>query len=158
MEYDPKMSLTDLFFFDGASNVQKAGQVLMAKFPCTFCFHGGGHVVSLFFTDIARIAPVRVCYILSSIFNYIRDTHVPSLSTDFDSKNVQVVQCLRIRRQPQTALFMFNSWPLNSWPSRLWPIRVARWDFSEVLVHEWTVEAGSDGNNPSTEVYRFDCE
>jgi len=41
MEYDPKMSLTDLFFFDGASNVQKAGQVLMAKFPRTFCFHGG---------------------------------------------------------------------------------------------------------------------
>ena len=33
MEYNPKMSLTDLFFFDGASNVQKAGQVLMAKFP-----------------------------------------------------------------------------------------------------------------------------
>jgi hypothetical protein len=40
MEYDPKMSLTDLFFFNGASNVQKAGQVLMAKFPRTFCLHG----------------------------------------------------------------------------------------------------------------------
>ena len=35
MEYDPKMSLTDIIFFDGASNVQKAGQVLMAKFPRT---------------------------------------------------------------------------------------------------------------------------
>ena len=44
MEYDPKMSLTDLFFFDGASNLQKAGQVLMAKFPRTFCFHGVEHV------------------------------------------------------------------------------------------------------------------
>ena len=132
MEYNPNMSLTDIFFFDGASNVQKAGQVLMAKFPCTFCFHGGGHVVSLFFTDIARIAPVRVCYILSSIFNYIRDTHVPSLSTDFDSKNVQVVHCLRIGRQAPSTLSM-----LNSWPSRLWPIGVARWDFSKVLEHEW---------------------
>jgi hypothetical protein len=102
MEYDQKMSFTDLFFFDGASNVQKAGQVLMAKFPRTFCFHWGEHVVSLFFTDIARIEPVvRVCYILSSIFNYNHDTHVPSLSTDFDSKNVQVVQCLRIGRQPR---------------------------------------------------------
>ena len=104
MEYDPKMSLTDLFFFDGASSVQKAGQVLMAKFPRTFCFHGGEHVVSLFFTDIARIEPVKVCYILSSIFNYNHDTHVPSLSlsTDFVSKIVQVVQqCLRIGRQPR---------------------------------------------------------
>ena len=64
-------TFTDLFFFDGASNVQKAGQVLMAMFPRTFCFHGGEHVVSLFFTDIARIEPVKVCYILSSIFNYI---------------------------------------------------------------------------------------
>ena len=35
-------TFTDLFFFDGASNVQKAGQVLMAMFPRTFCFHGGG--------------------------------------------------------------------------------------------------------------------
>jgi len=101
MEYDPKMSLTDIFFFDSASNVQKAGQVLMAKFPRTFCFHGEEHVVSLFFTDITRIAPVRVCYILSSIFNYNHDTHVPSLSTDFDSKNMQVVQYLRIGRQPR---------------------------------------------------------
>jgi hypothetical protein len=57
VEYDPKMSLTDIFFFDGASYVQKAGQVLMAKFPRTSCFHGGEHVVSrpLFFTDIAVI-------------------------------------------------------------------------------------------------------
>ena len=133
MEYDPNMSLTDIFFFDGASNVQKAGQVLKAKFPRTFCFHDGGeHVVSLFFTDIARIEPVKVCYILLSIFNYNHDNHVPSVSTDFDSKNVQVVQCLFIGRQPPTTLFM-----LNSWPSRLWPIRVARWHFSEVQVHEW---------------------
>ena len=101
MEYDPNMSLTDVFFFDGASNVQKAGQVLKAKFPRTFCFHGGEHVVSLFFTDIARIEPVKVCHILLSIFNYNHDNHVPSVSTDFDSKNVQVVQCLFIGRQPR---------------------------------------------------------
>jgi len=44
MEYDPKMALTDLFYFNGASNVQKAGQVLMAKFPCTF---GGTCCISL---------------------------------------------------------------------------------------------------------------
>ena len=35
-KFDPKRSCTDVFFFDGASNVQKAGQILMAKFPHTF--------------------------------------------------------------------------------------------------------------------------
>jgi hypothetical protein len=59
-KFDPTCSFTDVFFFDGASNVQKAGQILMAKFPRTFCFHGGEHVVSLFFSSIAKIAPIKV--------------------------------------------------------------------------------------------------
>ncbi len=33
MEYNPQQLCTDVFYFDGASNVQKAGEVLMAKFP-----------------------------------------------------------------------------------------------------------------------------
>ena len=53
VEYDPGKVNTDLFFCDGASNVQKAGKVLMATFPHTFCFHGGEHVMSLFFSSIA---------------------------------------------------------------------------------------------------------
>ena len=60
-EYDPNHTLTDIFFFDGASNVQKAGEVLMAKYPRTFCYHGGEHVVSLFFSSIAKIKPIKVC-------------------------------------------------------------------------------------------------
>ena len=59
-EYGPKHSLFDLFYFDGASNVQKAGEVLMAKYPCTFCYHGGKHVVSLFFTLLSKIKPIKV--------------------------------------------------------------------------------------------------
>jgi hypothetical protein len=59
-EYDPGNVLTDVFFFDGASNVQKAGEVLTAKYPRSFCFHGGEHVVSLFFSSISRIAEVKV--------------------------------------------------------------------------------------------------
>ncbi len=55
MEYDPMKTCTDVFYLDGASNVQKAGEVLMARFPCSFCFHGGEHVVSLFFSSIAKI-------------------------------------------------------------------------------------------------------
>ncbi len=33
MEYDPQLLCTGVFYFDGASNVQKAGEILMAKFP-----------------------------------------------------------------------------------------------------------------------------
>ena len=58
VEYDPTNMLTDVFFFDGASNVQKAGDVLMAKFPHTFCFHGGEQVVSLFFASLGKIEPI----------------------------------------------------------------------------------------------------
>ena len=32
MEYGPQLLCTDVFYFDGASNVQKAGKILMAKF------------------------------------------------------------------------------------------------------------------------------
>ena len=61
-EFDPQNQLTDVFFFDGASNVQKAGEVLMAKYPRSFSFHGGEHVVSLFFSSIAKLKPIKVCH------------------------------------------------------------------------------------------------
>jgi hypothetical protein len=60
MEYDPLKICTDVFYFDGASNIQKAGKVLMARFPCSFCFHRGKHAVSLFFSSIPKIKPVKV--------------------------------------------------------------------------------------------------
>lgn len=43
---------SDVIFFDGASNVQKAGQVLEVKYPRCYVLHGAEHVVSLFFQDI----------------------------------------------------------------------------------------------------------
>ena len=61
-EFDPKNQLTNVFFFDGASNVQKAGEVLMTKYPRSFSFHGGEHVVSLFFSSIAKLKPIKVCH------------------------------------------------------------------------------------------------
>ncbi len=42
---DPSKVCTDYFFFDGAANVQKAGQILCAYFPQPMCFHGGGHIL-----------------------------------------------------------------------------------------------------------------
>ncbi len=65
MEYDPLKTCTDVFYFDGASNLQKAGEVLMARFPCSFCFHGGEHVVFLFFFSIAKIKLVKVCLVFA---------------------------------------------------------------------------------------------
>jgi hypothetical protein len=74
MEYDSLKICTDVFYFDGASNVQKAGEVLMARFPHSFCFHGGKHVVSLFFLSIAKIKPIKVCCVLFALLGYDYDS------------------------------------------------------------------------------------
>ena len=36
----------DIFYFDGASNVQKAGSLLEVRFPRTVTYHDGEHVVA----------------------------------------------------------------------------------------------------------------
>ena len=59
-EYDKLKQLIDLFYFDGAGNVQKAGRILIAKYPRAYCLHGGEHVVSLFFDDIAKLKAIKV--------------------------------------------------------------------------------------------------
>jgi hypothetical protein len=82
LEYNPQLLCTDVFYFDGASNVQKAGEILMAKFPCSFCFHGGEHVVSLFFSSIAKIKPIKVhgaglsCILVETFFNQILTSYL----------------------------------------------------------------------------------
>ena len=77
MEYDHSLKIcTDVFYFDGASNVQKAGEVLMARFPCSFCFHRGEHVVSLFFSSIAKIKPVKACRMFA-LLGYIQSIDSP---------------------------------------------------------------------------------
>ena len=59
-EYDPGKVLTNLFFFDGASNIQKGGEILTVQYPRTYCLHGGEHVCSLLFSDIAKYPPIKV--------------------------------------------------------------------------------------------------
>ena len=61
-EFDPSKVHTDSFFFDGAANVQKAGQILCAHFPRAMCFHGGEHVLSLFFSDLSRLGAIKVSF------------------------------------------------------------------------------------------------
>jgi len=40
--------MVDLALFDGAANVQKAGEVLAALYPWISVLHGAEHVMSLF--------------------------------------------------------------------------------------------------------------
>ena len=52
---------------DGASNVQAAGEVISAYFPHVSTVHGSEHLISLIFSDFAKIPAIRVsrsCYSL----------------------------------------------------------------------------------------------
>ena len=59
--YSPRSRRLLIFYFDGASNVQKAVKVLGVKFPRTVTYHGGEYVVALWFSDLAKIPEVKVC-------------------------------------------------------------------------------------------------
>ncbi len=76
LEYDSLKICTGVFYFDGVSNVQKTGEVLMARLPCTFCLHKREHVVSLFFSSIAKNKPIKVCPIFVLCFICNQLTHV----------------------------------------------------------------------------------
>ncbi len=43
-QWDPSHCYIDYFFFDGAANIQKAGEILCAYYPRALCFPGGEHV------------------------------------------------------------------------------------------------------------------
>ena len=57
---DPEKKRICLFIVDGASNVQLAGQVVEAVFPMVTVLHGSEHLLSLFFSDIAKIPAIHV--------------------------------------------------------------------------------------------------
>jgi hypothetical protein len=76
MEYKPLKTCTDVYYFDGAINIQKAREVLMARFSWSFCFHAGEHVVSLFFFSIAKTKPVKVCCVFV-LLGYIQSIDSP---------------------------------------------------------------------------------
>ena len=73
LEFDAeKKKRVDIFYFDGASNVQKAGKCLGVKFPRTVTYHGGEHAVALWFSDLAKIPEIKVCLtlVLLSCFSW----------------------------------------------------------------------------------------
>ena len=59
-QYNEKKIRTDLVFFDGASNVQKAGQILAAYYPQITVLRGVENVLSLSFSDIEKFPVIRV--------------------------------------------------------------------------------------------------
>ncbi len=81
-EFDPTSTCTDAFYFDGASNVQKAGEILCAPYQWAFCFHGGKHVLSLLFSDLANFQPISECVNLFffSVYCYSSDNIAESNS------------------------------------------------------------------------------
>ena len=52
-ENDENKRRTDLVFFDGALNIQKAGKILAASYSRITVLHGAAQILSLFFSDIA---------------------------------------------------------------------------------------------------------
>jgi hypothetical protein len=56
---DPKGLNVNAIIFDGASNVQKAGRIIEARYPQVSVLHGVEHVVSLFFGEVARLTFVK---------------------------------------------------------------------------------------------------
>ena len=49
LKFDLEHMHTNVLYFDGAANVQKGGLILCALYPRAYVFHGGKHVISLFF-------------------------------------------------------------------------------------------------------------
>ena len=52
---DPHKSSTDVVMFDGASNVQLAGELSKIHYPKITVMHGFEHTVSLFLNDVYKI-------------------------------------------------------------------------------------------------------
>ena len=61
LEFDAETNRVEIFYFDGASNVQKAGDLFGVKFPQ---YHDREHVVALWFSDLVKIPEIKVCFTL----------------------------------------------------------------------------------------------
>ncbi len=132
LEYNPQLLCIDMFYFDGVSNVQKAGEILIANFPCSFCFHGGEHVVSLFFSSIAKIKPVKIhcAGLLCILVEFFSIKYLPCVLVRFwFSKCAGCIMCLDLAQAIKSMH--------NSWHNQHWPTEVRKCASSKVLVLKW---------------------
>jgi hypothetical protein len=91
MEYAPLKTCTDVFYFDGASNVQKAGEVLMARFLLAHCTSTGANMLFLSSSPLLqRSSQLNVmCLRFQAMYNQL--THHSFHFAAFDSQNMQAV-------------------------------------------------------------------
>ena len=73
--------IVDVLIFDGATNVQKAGAIMCARFPRMTCIHGSEHVMGLVFKDTFTKCPEfvqlsNVCKKFRNVFGSAR--HAPT--------------------------------------------------------------------------------
>ena len=59
-KYDTYKICTDVFYFDGAGNVQKTGKRFCALYPRAYVFHGDEHVIYLLFSGVVKLPPIKV--------------------------------------------------------------------------------------------------
>ena len=69
LDFDAEKNCVDLFYFDSASNVQKAGTLLEVRFPRTVPYHGDEHVVALWFFRYFKDTGDRVFFV--SVFQLL---------------------------------------------------------------------------------------
>jgi len=85
-----KPNTVDLVLFDGASNVQKAGDLLASSYPRICVLHGAEHVMSLFFNDVFKYKELRsfikICRIFYKVFGS-GAMHAPYASFQKHAKN-----------------------------------------------------------------------
>ena len=61
VKFDPERMNTDVLYFDGSANDPNCVFRLCVFYPRAYVFHGREHAIFIFFSDIAKIAPNKVC-------------------------------------------------------------------------------------------------
>ncbi len=85
-----KPNAVDLVLFDGALNVQKAGELLASSYPRIAVLHGAEHVMSLFFNDVFKNRELQTFIKISRIFYKVFGSgamHIPYAAFQKHSKN-----------------------------------------------------------------------
>ena len=102
LEFNAEANRVDVFYFDGASNVQKAGKLLGVKFPRIVTYHGGEHVVALWFSDLAKIPEIKVCFTLFLLFCFLLKFlyKFSSFLSETRSEGVPLLQRCVLRSKP----------------------------------------------------------
>ena len=78
---EPTKVMIDLVTFDGASNVQLAGNILCVHYPRVSCVHGAEHVMSLFLGDVFKIEEIELlCKVHRRLRNIFGSTRHASTS------------------------------------------------------------------------------